>query len=43
MKISVVIKNHDENGGRSELYLGQTCIRMGIFSLYLHYFALGLD
>ena len=39
MKVTVVIKNHDENGSRPELYLGQICIRMGIFFLRLYYFA----
>ena len=36
------MKHHDENGSRSELYLGQICIRMGVFFLHLHYFALRL-
>jgi hypothetical protein len=42
MKVIVVMKNHDENGSRYELYLGQICILMGIFFLRLHYFALRL-
>jgi hypothetical protein len=42
MKVTVVMKNHDEYGSRSGLYLGQICIRMGIFFLRLHCFALRL-
>jgi len=42
MKVTEVMKTYDENGSRSELYLGQICVLMGIFFLRLHYFALRL-